>query len=209
MGREIQDRAIFYNTMLSVLAGLTAFTTFAISLTAGGWNTAMRVLALILALATVVMGVRKFSNERAFKKQQEGERTSLDQALKAESRRTSLLINGAMLGTAEKLRHFSVLDQEAKKAEISGFRASIVSKVCDLMQSEAPRAAYFRVQDLVARPQRVMRSGSYVDSRNREDSFTSEFREGQDADQSVWELIDRGDVELSNNTNEKVPASWD
>ena len=57
-----------------------------------------------------------------------------------------------MLGTADKLRRLSMLDQTAKDAEISGFRASIVSKVCDLVESEAPRAAYFRVQTWVLDP---------------------------------------------------------
>lgn len=54
-----------------------------------------------------------------------------------------------------------------------------------------------------------MRSGTYSDSRNREDSFTSEFVEGQGGDQGVWDLIDSGDVELSNDTNATVPVSWD
>jgi hypothetical protein len=35
-----------------------------------------------------------------------------------------------MLGTADTLRRLAVMDQAAKDAEISGFRASIVSKVC-------------------------------------------------------------------------------
>jgi transcriptional regulator with GAF, ATPase, and Fis domain len=113
-----------------------------------------------------------------------------------------------MLGTADKLRRLAVLDQTSKDAEICGFRTSIVSKVCDLVQSEAPRAAYFRVQDLEAQS-RVMRSGPYADSRNREDSFTSEFVEGQGGDQGVWNLIDRGDVEWSNDMSSTVPDSWD
>jgi transcriptional regulator with GAF, ATPase, and Fis domain len=54
-----------------------------------------------------------------------------------------------------------------------------------------------------------MRSGPYVDSRNREDSFTSEFVEGQGGDQGVWNLIDRGDVESSNDTDTRIPESWD
>jgi hypothetical protein len=113
-----------------------------------------------------------------------------------------------VLGTADKLRRISVLDQASKDVEISGFRTSIVSKVCDLVQSEAPRAAYFRVQDLSAQS-RVMRSGTYSDSRNREDSFTSEFVQGYGGDQGVWDQIDSGDVELSNYTNATVPASRD
>lgn len=165
--KAVKDRAFAFNVALTVLAVLTAAATFAISLIPpSNWLVGMRVLAGCLAVSTAIIGFFKFRNERAFKRQQEEERVSLDQALKAESRRTSLLINGAMLGTADKLRRLSMLDQAAKDAEISGFRTSIVSKVCDLVQSEAPRAAYFRVQDLTAQP-RVMQSGtapSLVDS---------------------------------------------
>ena len=205
----VKDRAVAFNVALTALAVLTASATFAISLIPpGNWLVGVRILAGCLAVATAVVGFFKFGNERAFKRQQEDERVSLDQALKAESRRTSLLINGAMLGTADKLRRLSVLDQASKDMEISGFRTSIVSKVCDLVQSEAPRAAYFRVQDLSAKS-RVMQSGTYSDSRNREDSFTSEFVEGHGGDQGVWDLVDSGDAELSNDTSVTVPASWD
>ena len=207
--KVVKDQAVAFNVALTVLAVLTAAATFAISqIPPGGWLVGIRVLAACLAAATAVVGFLKFRNERAFKRQQEEERVSLDQALRAESRRTSLLINGAMLGTADKLRRLAMLDQAAKDTEISGYRASIVSKVCDLVQSEAPRAAYFRVQDLGARS-RVMQSGTYSDSRNREDSFTSEFVEGHGGDQGVWDLIDTGDVELSNDTDTAVPESWD
>ncbi|MEX7473667.1 MULTISPECIES: hypothetical protein [Mycobacteriaceae] len=207
--KAVKDQAVAFNFALTALAVLTAAATFAVSLVPpGNWLVAIRILAGCLAVATAVVGFFKFRNERAFKRQQEEERVSLDQALKAESRRTSLLINGAMLGTADKLRRLSVLDQATKDVEISGFRTSIVSKVCDLVQSEAPRAAYFRVQDLGAQS-RVMQSGTYSDSRNREDSFTSEFVEGHGSDQGVWDLIDSGDVEWSNDTNAAVPASWD
>lgn len=207
--KAVKDKAVAFTFALTALALLTAAATFAVSLVpSGNWLVGIRILAGCLAVATAVVGFFKFRNERAFKRQQEEERVSLDQALKAESRRTSLLINGAMLGTADKLRQLSVLDQASKDAEISGFRASIVSKVCDLVQSEAPRAAYFRVQDLGAQA-RVMQSGTYSDSRNREDSFTSEFVEGHGGDQGVWDLIDSGDVEWSNDTDAAVPASWD
>jgi hypothetical protein len=207
--KTVKDCAVAFNVALTVLGVLTAAATFAISLVPpGNWLVGIRILAGCFAVATAVVGFFKFRNERAFKRQQEEERVSLDQALKAESRRTALLINGAMLGTADKLRRLLMLDQTAKGAEISGFRTSIVSKVCDLVQSEAPRAAYFRVQDLGARS-RVMQSGPYSDSRNREDSFTSEFVEGQGGDQGVWDLIDGGDVELSNDTGTTVPATWD
>ena len=207
--KAVRDHAVAFNVALTTLAVLTAAATFAISLIPPGtWLVGIRILAGCLAVATAVVGLFKFRNERAFKRQQEEERVSLDQALKAESRRTSLLINGAMLGTADKLRRISVLNQASKDVEVSGFRTSIVSKVCDLVQSEAPRAAYFRVQDLSAQS-RVMRSGTYSDSRNREDSFTSEFVEGYGGDQGVWNLIDSGDVEVSNDTDAAVPATWD
>jgi hypothetical protein len=207
--KAVKDHAVAFNLWLTALSVLTAGATFAISLIPPGSSlVGVRILAGCLAVATAIVGYFKFRNERAFKRQQEEERVSLDQALKAESRRTSLLINGAMLGTADKLRRLSMLDQASKDLEISGFRTSIVSKVCDLVQSEAPRAAYFRVQDLGARS-RVMQSGTYSDSRNREDSFTSGFVEGYGGDQGVWDLIDDGDVELSNDTNAAVPESWD
>jgi hypothetical protein len=134
----VKDQAVAFNIALAALAVLTAAATFAISLIPpGNWLVGIRILAGCLAVATAVVGFFKFRNERAFKRQQKEERVTLDQALKAESRRTSLLINGAMLGTADKLRRLSVLDQASKDVEISGFRTSIVSKVCDLVQSEA------------------------------------------------------------------------
>lgn len=70
--------------------------------------------------------------------------------LKTESRRTALLIHGAMVGTVDKLRRLSMLDQATKDAEISAYRTSAVSRVCELVQSEAARAAYCHVRDLVA-----------------------------------------------------------
>ncbi|TQK31775.1 hypothetical protein [Arthrobacter sp. SLBN-53] len=204
----VKDRAVQYNIALTVLAVLTAVVALLTNLTGGGWELGLRIATVVLATATAITGLFKFRNERAYKAQQEGQKTDLEQALRAESRRTSLLINGAMLGTADKLRRFAAMDQAARDREISGFRSSIVSKVCDLMQSDAPRAAYFRVQH---RPggSRVMTCGSYVDSINREDSFTSEFVEGTGGDQGVWTLIDHGDVESSNDTDARIPETWD
>ncbi len=165
--KAVKDQAIAFNFALTALAVLTAAFTFAISLVPpGNWLVGIRILAGCFAVATAVVGFFKFRNERAFKSKQEEERVSLDQPLKAESRRTSLLINGAMLGTADKLRRLSVFDQATKDVEISGFRTSIVIKVCDLVQSEAPRAAYFRVQDLGAQS-RVMQSGKDHRDRNQ------------------------------------------
>ncbi len=103
--RLSETRAVAFIFALTALAVLTAAATFAISLIPPrGWLVGTRILAVCLAVATAVVGYFKFRNERAFKRQQEDERVSLDQALRAESRRTSLLINGAMLGTADKLR---------------------------------------------------------------------------------------------------------
>lgn len=101
--KAIRDHAFALNVALTVLAVLTAAAAFAISLIPpGNWLVGMRVLAGCLAVSTAIVGFLKFRNERAFKRQQE-ERVSLEQALKAESRRTSLLNNGAMPGTADKL----------------------------------------------------------------------------------------------------------
>lgn len=206
--KVVKDRAVPYNIALAVLAVAIAAVALATNLVTGNWQFGFRLATLVLAVATAVTGLFKFGNERAYKRQQEGEKASLEQALRAESRRMSLLINGAMLGTADKLRRLAAMDQAGKDREISGFRSSIVSKVCDLMQSDAPRAAYFRVQDRSAGA-RVMTCGTYVDSINREDSFTSEFIEDRGADQEVWDLIDRGEVESSNDTDVEVPATWD
>lgn len=119
-----------------------------------------------------------------------------------------LLVNGAMLGTAEKLRELAVVDQPAKDELIGSLRTSIVCKVCDLVQSSAPRAGFFRVEDLTA-VSRVMRTGTYTHSRNREDSFTTEFAEGDGLpDQAVWDLIDSGDMLHSNDTSISVPDTW-
>jgi hypothetical protein len=205
---KVEDHTVRYTAVMTLLALLAASVGLVSGLTEGGWKTLAQCVAYVLAATTAVIGFYKFANERAYKAQQDGEKLTLEQALKAEARRTSLLINGAMLGTAEKLRCLAPLRGRSKQVEIAAFRASIVSKVCDLVRSDAPRAAYFRVGDPYVRP-RVMRCGSYIDSRNREDLFTSEFREGVGADQGVWELVDRGDAAFSNDTDTKVPAGWD
>jgi transcriptional regulator with GAF, ATPase, and Fis domain len=206
--KKVKDRTVRYTFAMTTVGLLAASVVFGSSVSHGLWKTAAPYAAYLLAATTGVLGFYKFANERAYKAQQEGEKLTLEQALKAESRRTSLLINGAMLGTAEKLRCLAALSGPSKQVEIAAFRASIVSKVCDLVRSDAPRAAYFRVEDPYVRP-RVMRCGSYIDSRNREDMFTSEFREGVGADQGVWELIDDGDAAFSNDTDKKIPAGWD
>lgn len=205
---KVKDHTVRYTAVMTMLGLVAASVAFGSSVSQGVWKTAAPYAAYLLAATTAVLGFYKFANERAYKAQQEGEKLTLEQALKAESRRTSLLINGAMLGTAEKLRQLAALSGQSKQTEIAAFRASIVSKVCDLVRSDAPRAAYFRVQDPDVRP-RVMRCGPYIDSRNREDLFTSEFREGVGADQGVWELIDDGDAAVSNDTDKKVPPGWD
>jgi hypothetical protein len=205
---KVKDRTVRYTVMMTLLALLAASVGLVSGVTHGVWKTAAPYAAYLLAAMTAVLGFYKFANERAYKAQQEGEKLTLEQALKAESRRTSLLINGAMLGTAEKLRRLAALRGPSTLGEIGAFRASIVSKVCDLVRSDAPRAAYFRVEDPYVRP-RVMRCGSYIDSINREDMFTSEFREGVGADQGVWELVDDGDAAFSNDTDTKIPAGWD
>lgn len=206
--KKVKDHTVRYTVTMTSLALLAASVGFVSGVGGGVWKAAVPYVAYLLAAATAVLGFYKFANERAYKAQQEGEKLTLEQALKAESRRTSLLINGAMLGTAEKLRCLAALSGPAKLHEIGAFRASIVSKVCDLVRSDAPRAAYFRVEDPFVRP-RVMRCGSYIDSVNREDMFTSEFREGVGGDQGVWELIDSGDATFSNDTDTKIPAGWD
>lgn len=126
--------------------------------------------------------------------------------LKTESRWTALLIHGAMVGTVDKLRRLSMLDQATKDAEISAYRTSAVSSVRELVQSEAVRAAYCHVRDLVARS-RPVQSGRYSDS--SDDSFTSESIEGSGGDQGVWDLMVNGDAELSNDTESTVPDSRD
>jgi len=206
--KKVRDRTVRYTVTMTLLALLAASVGLVSGVTDGVWKSAAPYAAYLLAATTAVLGFYKFANERAYKAQQDGEKLTLEQALKAESRRTSLLINGAMLGTAEKLRQLAGLSRTSKQTEIAAFRASIVSKVCDLVRSDAPRAAYFRVEDPYVRP-RVMRCGPYIDSRNREDLFTSEFHEGVGLDQGVWELIDDGDAAVSNDTDTKIPAGWD
>ena len=208
VAKKVKDQTVRYTVMMTLLALLAASVGLVSGVAEGVWKTAAPYAAYLLAATTAVLGFYKFVNERVYKAQQDGEKLTLEQALKAESRRTSLLINGAMLGTAEKLRQLAALSRPSKQREIAAFRASIVSKVCDLVRSDAPRAAYFRVENPYVRP-RVMRCGSYIDSRNREDLFTSEFREGVGADQGVWQLIDDGDAAFSNDTDKKIPIGWD
>jgi amino acid transporter len=85
--KAVKDRAVAFNFAMTTLAVLTAAATFAISLIPpGNWLVGVRILAGCLAVATAVVGLFKFRNERAFKRQQEEERVSLVQALKAQHR---------------------------------------------------------------------------------------------------------------------------
>jgi amino acid transporter len=79
--KAVEDQAVAFNFALTALAVLTAAATFAVSLIPpGNWLVGIRILAGCLAVATAVVGFFKFRNERAFKRQQEQERISLDQA---------------------------------------------------------------------------------------------------------------------------------
>jgi transcriptional regulator with GAF, ATPase, and Fis domain len=206
--KVVKDHAAVYSIVVGACTVAAACAAFAVVYVEGGWAVAFRIATVVLAAIGAGATLLKFFNERAYKRQQDGEKSTLEDQLRAQSRQTSLLLNGAFLGTADKLRDLSAMSQEAKDKEISAVRQSIVSKVCDLVQSDGPRAAYFRVQDLQSRP-RVMRSGTYMHSINREDTFTSEFLEDASTDAAVWNLIDHGDYFSSNNIDESVPETWD
>lgn len=204
---EVKDHSHRYNLVLGALGVLVAGATFSVGVTAGTVNFWSRVALLSLAAVTAVVGSLKVRNESRYKRYQAGIQESLETALTAVGLRTSLLINGAMLGTADKLRELAIQDGTGRALSISGIRQSVVSKVCDLVKSDRPRAAYFRVQDLAA-PQRTMTRDCY-DSLSRTDEFTSTFVEADAKDSNVWALIDSGDSDFRANIAETTPEGFD
>lgn len=205
--KEVKDHAHGFNLAIVVLGALVAGATFSVGITSGTVNFWSRIAVLSLTLITLVVGFLKWRNETRYKQYQAGIQESLETALTAVGLRTSLLINGAMLGTADKLRELAIQDGTGRALSISGIRQSVVSKVCDLVKSDRPRAAYFRVQDLAA-PQRTMTRDCY-DSLSRTDEFTSTFVEADAKDSNVWSLIDSGDSDFRANIAETTPEGFD
>lgn len=204
---EVKDRSHRFNVAIVVLGTLTAGATLSVGITTGTVNLWSRVALFSLGAATAVVGFFKSRNESRYKQYKAQVQESLENALKVVALRNALLMNGAMLGTVDKLRELAAQDAGGRALSISGIRQSVVSKVCDLVTSDRPRAAYFRVQDLGA-PQRVMMRDC-SDSRSRTDEFTSTFVEGAHEDSNVWALIDRGDAHFSANIAETVPDGFD
>ncbi|MBN7374157.1 hypothetical protein [Mycobacteroides abscessus] len=205
---EVKDYSHRFNVAVGVLGTLTAGATLSVGLTTGAVNLWSRVALFSLGAATAVVGFFKVRNESRYKQYKAEVQESLENALKVVVLRNALLMNGAMLGTVDKLRELAAQDAGGRALSISGIRQSVVSKVCDLVKSDRPRAAYFRVQDLGAQQQRVMMRDC-SDSRSRTDEFTSTFVEGAPQDSNVWALIDRGDAHFSANIAETVPEGFD
>lgn len=204
---EVKDYSHRFNVAVGVLGTLTAGATLSVGLTTGAVNLWSRVALFSLGAATAIVGFFKVRNESRYKQYKEEIQKSLETRLQAVVARNATLMNGAMLGTVDKLRELASLDAAGRALTISGIRQSVVSKVCDLVKSDRPRAAYFRVQDLGAQ-QRVM-TRDCADSQSRTDEFTSTFIEGQGKDSNVWALIDRGDSDFSANIAETCPDGFD
>lgn len=204
---EVKDRSHRFNVAIVVLGALTAGATLSVGITTGTVNLWSRVALFSLGAATAIVGFFKARNESRYKQYKAEVQESLENALTVVVLRNALLMNGAMLGTVDKLRELAAQDAGGRALSISGIRQSVVSKVCDLVKSDRPRAAYFRVQDLGAQQRVMMRDCS--DSRSRTDEFTSTFVEGAYEDSNVWALIDRGDAHFSANIAETVPDGFD
>ncbi|WP_237082445.1 hypothetical protein [Mycobacteroides abscessus] len=205
--KEVKDHSGRYNLAMVPLAFVTLGSTFAASLTAGGVANWCRGVGAFFGFVTAVVVYFKWRNESRYKKTLEDARVSLQEALGLERVETSLLINGAMLGTADKLREFAALDQGAKYSKVDGLRQSVVGKVCYLVKSDRPRAAYYRVEDIFADKRTMTLACS--ESKSRTDQFTSVFTEGDTKDSNVWGLIDHGDVESTPDIDVRVVEGFD
>lgn len=205
--KVVVDHAHRYNYALSVLTGVTAVAAVLASITDGWMLWTARLAFAGFGVVAAVVGVYKVRNERRYKDQEAEAKESLDEALKAEERRVILLLNGALLDTALKLKDLPM--RQDKDVALGGFRTSVVNKVCELVRSNGPRAAYFKVEDIDATPRTMTAPRSDMASRNREDTFSAVFVEGEDTNQGVWELIDRGDTVFSNDITVDYPPGWD
>lgn len=146
---------------------------------------------LAFAVVAAVLAILKSVHESRLRSWVEDRRTTLADELRAERIRIKTITNGALLGTARHLLDLAASPLKDRQAEISGFRRTIVAKACELVQSEQPRAAYFRVADHKA-TRREMRLEAQ-EARGRTDEFTSVFVEGSGKDENVWHLIDYSD----------------
>lgn len=205
--KEVKDHSHRFNVAIVVLGVLVAAATFSVGTSTGTLNLWSRGALFGLAATTAIVGFFKWRNESRYKQYKDKIQESLETALEAVGLRTALLINGAMLGTVDKLRELASQDAAGRVLSISGIRQSVVSKVCDLVKSDRPRAAYFRVQDLGALERVMTRDCS--DSLSRTDEFTSTFIEGESKDSNVWMLIDRGDSDFSANIADTTPVGFD
>lgn len=207
VAKEVKDHSGRYNLAMIPLAFVTLGAGYVASLTTGGVANWCRGVGALFGFVTVIVAYFKWRNESRYKKALEDARGSLQEALELERVETFLLINGAMLGTAERLREFATLDQSAKHSKIDGLRQSVVSKVCYLVKSDRPRAAYYRVEDILA-DKRTMTLACW-ESKLRTDQFTSVFTEGDIKDSNVWGLIDHGDEESNLDIDERVIEGFD
>lgn len=156
---------------------------------ADGANLTPRVVAIGAAVATAILTFVVWLLEESRKRALERDTKSTGDLVVAERIRVLTVTNGAFLTTLQSLQLFAAMDAAGRRAEISGFRHSVVNRVCDLVRNEQPRAAYFKVEDLGA-PVRVMRPAPYIAQRSRTDEFTTEFNEASGAEPDVWPLVD-------------------
>ncbi|MEW2014072.1 MULTISPECIES: hypothetical protein [Microbacterium] len=187
------SRTIFALRILLAIAGAVAALTAFLS-----WSEPDNALPRLIAVgAGIFAAVTTFAVwilEEMRKKALEKDKKTVERLLEAERVRVLTVTNGAFLPTLLALQRLAAIEIGDRRNEISGFRQSVVERVCDLVQNEQPRAAYFRVQDLgVSTGARVMKPGLYIAQRSRTDEFTTEFVEGSGIEPGVWSLIDSSD----------------
>ncbi|WP_136056829.1 hypothetical protein [Microbacterium sp. K24] len=172
--------------VVGVTSGLLAY--FAIlDSTAVGLKLGTGIGGGVLAVLTFI----SWFCDDAAKRIKETAAKTLEEELSAERIRIATATNGAFLPTLNSLQQLATMDLPDRRSELSGFRQEVIDRASDLLQNDAPRIAYFRVENLLA-PSRVMRPKP-VSQKNRTDEFTTLFDESNPDHAEVWSLIDELD----------------
>ncbi|GAA1250683.1 hypothetical protein JOF42_002431 [Microbacterium phyllosphaerae] len=154
----------------------------------------LRSWTLWWGIATAVISFVIWLVDDWVKRIREGEVRTVEQLLEAERIRIATATNGAFLPMLKSLQQLSTMEVAARRAEISGFRQELIDRTSDLIRNDAPRLAYFRVDDLSVES-RVMHPKP-VSQQNRTDEFTSLFAESDPADREIFDLIDQAETAL-------------
>lgn len=163
----------------------------------------LRNWTLVWGTATALVSFLIWAVDDRVKRLREDQVESVGQLLEAERIRIATATNGAFLPMLKSLQRLATMEVVERRTEISGFRQELLDKASDLIRNDAPRLAYFRVDDLLA-PLRVMHPGP-VSQKNRTDEFTSLFDEANEEDREIFALIDTAETPVLN-TSVEVPG---